>query len=152
MAYEKQTWVTGETITADKLNHMEDGIAAGGIQYDLELVYYVEYDDSTENYVLTGHGLSPENLLAKLNNGEIMIASLAVLPDEYTTPTTNVCLGASRDEFNNLSFSDFNGTPIVIRAVGTENCKFLINSSYIFTYTYNSSTKEYTFTYDGSAG
>lgn len=27
MAYEKQTWVCGETITADKLNHMEDGIA-----------------------------------------------------------------------------------------------------------------------------
>lgn len=27
MAYEKQTWECGETITADKLNHMEDGIA-----------------------------------------------------------------------------------------------------------------------------
>ena len=30
MSYEKQTWVTGETITADKLNHMEDGIGSGG--------------------------------------------------------------------------------------------------------------------------
>lgn len=29
MAYTKQTWQTGETITADKLNHMEDGIADG---------------------------------------------------------------------------------------------------------------------------
>ena len=28
MAYSKQTWVTGETITASKLNHMEDGIDA----------------------------------------------------------------------------------------------------------------------------
>ena len=27
MSYEKQTWVVGETITAEKLNHMEDGIA-----------------------------------------------------------------------------------------------------------------------------
>lgn len=27
MAYEKQTWVTGEVITKEKLNHMEDGIA-----------------------------------------------------------------------------------------------------------------------------
>lgn len=25
--YEKQTWVTGEVITKEKLNHMEDGIA-----------------------------------------------------------------------------------------------------------------------------
>ena len=28
MAYEKQTWKKGNTITAEKLNHMEDGIAA----------------------------------------------------------------------------------------------------------------------------
>lgn len=26
MSYEKQTWTTGEVITAEKLNHMEDGI------------------------------------------------------------------------------------------------------------------------------
>lgn len=26
MAYTKQTWECGDTITADKLNHMEDGI------------------------------------------------------------------------------------------------------------------------------
>ena len=30
MAYEKQTWVTGEVITKEKLNHMEDGISTGG--------------------------------------------------------------------------------------------------------------------------
>lgn len=28
--YEKQTWVTGEVITKEKLNHMEDGIANSG--------------------------------------------------------------------------------------------------------------------------
>ena len=30
MSYTKQTWTTGETITADKLNHMEDGIDGAG--------------------------------------------------------------------------------------------------------------------------
>ena len=32
MAYERQTWECGETITAEKLNHMEEGIssASGG--------------------------------------------------------------------------------------------------------------------------
>lgn len=30
MAYVKQTWTSGETVTAAKLNHMEDGIAEGG--------------------------------------------------------------------------------------------------------------------------
>ena len=32
MSYTEQTWATGDTITAEKLNHMEDGIAgAGGV-------------------------------------------------------------------------------------------------------------------------
>ena len=26
MAYEKQTWTTGDVVTAEKLNHIEDGI------------------------------------------------------------------------------------------------------------------------------
>lgn len=33
MAYERQTWTCGETITADKLNHIEEGLAnSGGVQ------------------------------------------------------------------------------------------------------------------------
>lgn len=28
MSYEKHTWQTGETITAEKLNNLEDGIAS----------------------------------------------------------------------------------------------------------------------------
>ena len=33
MSYEAKEWVNGELITADKLNHMEDGIAsAGGVE------------------------------------------------------------------------------------------------------------------------
>lgn len=30
MAYTKQNWQSGDTISATKLNHMEDGIAGGG--------------------------------------------------------------------------------------------------------------------------
>lgn len=29
MSYEKQTWQTGDIITAEKLNHMEEGITGG---------------------------------------------------------------------------------------------------------------------------
>lgn len=31
MSYEKQTWATGDVITAEKLNHMEDGIKNNGL-------------------------------------------------------------------------------------------------------------------------
>lgn len=34
MSYEKQTWANGDVITAEKLNHMEDGIdGAGGSDF-----------------------------------------------------------------------------------------------------------------------
>lgn len=44
MAYEKHTWSTGETITADKLNHMEDGIANSGGS----LVVHVDDNDTLD--------------------------------------------------------------------------------------------------------
>lgn len=37
MAYVEQTWVTGDTITAEKLNHIEDGLEAVS-DYDLVLL------------------------------------------------------------------------------------------------------------------
>jgi hypothetical protein len=52
MAYEKQTWQTGDIITAEKLNHMEDGIVGGtlvigGFSYDNELESYTGTSDKT---------------------------------------------------------------------------------------------------------
>lgn len=31
MAYERQTWKSGDVVTSEKLNHMEGGIEAGGL-------------------------------------------------------------------------------------------------------------------------
>lgn len=45
--YEKQTWKTGDTITEEKLNHMEDGIASG---YDVLVVNNII--DENENETL----------------------------------------------------------------------------------------------------
>lgn len=48
MAYTKQTWATGDTITADKLNHLEDGVAgAGGV-----MVVGATFDESTNKTTL----------------------------------------------------------------------------------------------------
>ena len=49
MAYTKQTWECGDTITADKLNHMEDGIeeCCGGGSAPL-IVEVVEYTPTCE--------------------------------------------------------------------------------------------------------
>lgn len=46
MSYTKQTWATGDTITADKLNHIETGIAAASYYDEKEksVVYFDKHD------------------------------------------------------------------------------------------------------------
>ena len=55
MAYEKQTWANGDVITAEKLNHMEDGIAQGGafvVHIDLtnQALIGTTYDEINEAF------------------------------------------------------------------------------------------------------
>lgn len=51
MAYEKQTWTTGEVITAEKLNHMEDGIAGAGGGSSIEpLEITITHDDDAGTF------------------------------------------------------------------------------------------------------
>ena len=42
MSYEKQTWANGDIITAEKLNHIEDGIEA------------IESEGSSSSFQLSG--------------------------------------------------------------------------------------------------
>lgn len=49
MSYEKQTWQTGDVITANKMNHMENGIVnAGGSGGGLIVIFTTE--DSGSSY------------------------------------------------------------------------------------------------------
>ncbi len=94
MAYEKQTWKTGDVITESKLNHIEDGIANSGGQiitchtfktergtteiYDLHngLSYFkvsgikISADGKSERITV------PSNLLPYTNNGDNILANI----------------------------------------------------------------------------
>ena len=52
MSYEKHTWETGELITADKLNHMEEGIEGGGGSGDSAIIVHAVYNETTETWLL----------------------------------------------------------------------------------------------------
>ena len=68
MAYEKQIWQCGDTITADKLNHMEDGIAnsGGGIVYITPTVI------DGDSMVCFDLGISYNELLQIIGSGGIL--------------------------------------------------------------------------------
>lgn len=72
MAYEKQTWETGQVITAEKLNHMEDGIVDAG---DVLVVTFTpNYDQSTVTVIMD---IAFSELMTAYNNGKIIIGKMA---------------------------------------------------------------------------
>ena len=51
MSYTKQTWATGDVITTDKMNHMEDGIASNESSSNTLVVTVID-DSEQERSVL----------------------------------------------------------------------------------------------------
>ena len=66
MAYSKTTWANGDTITAEKLNKMEDGIANAGGKGLINITETT--DDNIITYTLSA---SYNDIVAMLENGII---------------------------------------------------------------------------------
>lgn len=75
MAYEKQTWTTGEVITEEKLNHMEDGIAGGGELYFIN----VEVTENGGQYTAELVGATIEEVLEKAKKASVCFAHVNLM-------------------------------------------------------------------------
>ena len=67
MAYEKTTWSNGDTITAEKLNNIENGIASGVLAVGI----YVNSSDSTLTLTLDK---TWNEIYTVISNGGICVA------------------------------------------------------------------------------
>lgn len=75
--YSKQTWNTGDVITEEKLNHMEDGIATGGGIYSVNEMYLFDGEVTTiedggvfPSAIITLKGDLPKSDISVTFNGE----------------------------------------------------------------------------------
>lgn len=80
MGYEKQTWQTGDVITANKMNHMEDGIAGVGGSV---LVVRATNDTDNSQYILDTTWRQIYN--AFLSNGCVVLADPVSNGEQYKT-------------------------------------------------------------------
>lgn len=71
MAYVKQNWECGETITADKLNHMEDGIENAGGSASVAVVHITGNDPSQLSADMTC-----DEMVAVIENGGMLFAEM----------------------------------------------------------------------------
>lgn len=96
MSYDKQNWQTGDVITANKLNHIEDGIANGG---GVVVVHVTEEDDT---FTLDKTWNELQELLAS--------GALVATVDEYTGTTTM--------QFLAQTFASLDGTTYAVAFIG----------------------------------
>lgn len=150
MAYEKQTWVTGEVITEEKLNHMEDGIAnSGGGDYDFWMIE-TRSSDCEGRQDIKCYGKPFDELLSMAENGEfIKYKTIDIRPNDcgeepfdgitYSYPTSYTV----QKDYS----SENHGKELLL---STYDTSVQITSSMIlgqYPYTYNPTTKEYEFEY-----
>lgn len=84
MAYEKQTWVSGEIITEGKLNHMEDGIADMAAEGATQIAN-IQAEGTTQKGLVTSEGTTQvANVQAK---GTEVLDSI---PSDYTSLNNRV--------------------------------------------------------------
>ena len=163
MSYTPTNWQTGDTITAQKLNHMEDGISQSA-SYDLELTCTNEYAGESDDPIqtLTGRGLSFEEVAEKIKNGEDVLVKYRIVEVFDSVPSLFIakysCLiegtfaetteGSGVIEAQNVRIIFANDqetvTPYITWYDGSMVCSDWVVGTY--EYTYNPTTKEFTFT------
>lgn len=74
MAYEKQEWKTGDTITAEKLNHIEDGIDKAQNRYEINEVRELLFEGSLTTEIEEGSAAYTEfEPISPINANEIIV-------------------------------------------------------------------------------
>ena len=94
MSYTKTTWVTGDTVTADKLNNIEDGIEAIDMA-SAPLVFEIECDTDEQTYTIKSSPMTPSSLVELLEDSS---PAILVHYTEVMAPPIN--LEASNEKLN----------------------------------------------------
>lgn len=121
MSYEKQTWTTGDTITAEKLNYMENGIEdASGYECESSIV--------NETIATTDRGdgifIGDFEFVGEIN----ALNELEVVFDgtEYTLPYDSTYHGYGESQYYNPSFTNY---PLLISATNDNKTNWKLYTS-----------------------
>ena len=126
MSYTPTTWTTGDTITATKLNKMEQGIASGG--YDLVLSIPFVNPSVSDIEVIEGDILACEQ---KIANDEPVNAVLMITGEFSYTPS-----GKNAPNYNRIAKLTFWHCPYCFMSFSCIH-GFGVDTSYSMLYVYN---------------
>lgn len=126
MAYEKYTWVDGEVITAQKLNHIEEGIEDGANGYECTETVTELFEETVTTYASSSF-ISARLLYSSPINVDVLIAVFDGV--EYTCPKQNPAAGVNvygDANFSQMPFyivSSSNGNTLYTENAGEHTIK-----------------------------
>lgn len=115
MAYEKNIWATGDVVTAEKLNHMEEGIEAGGSGGG---VFVVTFTAPTSGTNIDSVDKTFDEVLSALKSGANVIARLT------STSGPDVYMYCCRYSETSITFSAGNVSSGVLRLTSIDYTKY----------------------------
>ena len=111
MAYEPKTWECGETITADDLNRIEEGVADANDSENSNF-YIVAFSDASDPTIITSDK-TVEEILSAMNDGKIPIGKQSVVlggsPLIHSYSLINYATGQYTVTFNGTVFAGQSG-------------------------------------------
>lgn len=127
MSYEKQTWTTGDTITAEKLNYMENGIEdASGYECELSIVNETIITTDEGNGIFSGN-FEYVGEINVLNELEVVFDGT-----EYTLPSNSTYRGYGESQYYDPSFTNY---PLIISATNNDKTNWKLYTSTSGTHT-----------------
>lgn len=112
MPYEKHTWQTGETITAEKLNNIEDGVENSDKGYDYSLTKTNLFSETINSTYNNGYYVATFSYSQIFDNDELIV----VFDDVEYFCNKNVVYGQSIYGGFNESGPTFTDFPFVINS------------------------------------
>ena len=148
MSYTPTVWQTGDTITAEKLNKLENGVASGGGSGEPDFIIWWDEDLGT----FKAKGKSFSELCAKLQSGAPLTA---YNNDGYLMPMVSRYV-----DNGSYSYVEFVAFMIMNQEFQNETIRYRLydiamdtgpdSSLQVYTYTY--SNGEYNFTFNEQGG
>lgn len=99
MSYNKQTWVNGDIITADKLNHIEDGVESASNEVFIVSVLKngSAVSDPSHTYA---------EMMEAYDSGKYLVCKLLMVPEQYGKQAEFLPLKSFYDSSNRFNFDE----------------------------------------------
>ena len=111
MSYEPYTWRGGDTVTANKLNHIEQGIAQGGSGG----IFYIPNSTVDGQAGIITLGMTAGEISTALQEGKFVFTSIPMEEDGAVLILNIIILGCTYEESSGYAFPGITTTGAIIQ-------------------------------------